>query len=91
MKGRLERFVLKTPLDFDYVINSAVDICGSSRRDVFVVGGYFKLREYFRIKKAIKALNPEINVSYRVRRPKSKAPYSETPYFIEVDCFKFKN
>ena len=87
----IEKFVLKIPLDFDSVINNAAEMCGSSGREVFVVGGYFRWHKYFRIKKAIKALNPEINVSYKVRRPENNTHYSEGPYFIEVDCFKFKN
>ena len=88
--GRLEKFVSKTTLDFDSEIKNAVKICRSSGREIFVVGGYFKLRSYLRIKKAIKALDPEINVSYKVRRSENEVHYSEDPYFIEVDCFKFK-
>ena len=89
--GKLERYVLETPLDFEYVINGAIDACEHHDRRIVVVGGFFELYEYFRIKKAINEHSPKIKVSYRICRPESCENYSKGPYFIEVDCFKFKD
>ena len=66
---KLERFVLEKPLDFEYVINGAIGACESNDRRIIVVGGFFKLGEYFRIKKAINEHIPKIKVSYIVLRP----------------------
>ena len=89
--SRLKRFVSEIPVDFDYSIDKAIEACEPFKRNVVVVGGYFKFYEYFRIRKAIKKLNPEIKVFYRIHRPESNRHHSEEPYFLEVDCFKFKN
>tara|TARA_Y100000296_G_scaffold84251_1_gene117078 strand:+ start:3531 stop:3803 length:273 start_codon:yes stop_codon:yes gene_type:complete len=88
---KLERYVSKIPLDFEYIINGAIETCEPHNRRIIVVGGFFKLPEYFRIKKAINERSPKIKVSYKLCRLESCEHYSKGPYFIEVDCFEFKD
>lgn len=88
---RLERYVSKIPLDFEQVINEAIEVCELHNRRIIVVGGLFKLCEYFRIKKAVNERSPKIKISYSVYRPESCEHYSKGPYFMEVDCFEFKD
>ena len=54
---KLERFVLEKPLDFEYVINGAIEACESNDRRIIVIGGFFKLYKYFRINKSINKHN----------------------------------
>lgn len=91
MRSLEKRFVLKTPLNFDDVIKEAIKACENPGREIIVVGRYSQYFTYQRIKREVRKLGSSINVFYRRTKPKINLNYSEEPYFIEIDCFKFEN
>ena len=85
-----EKFVLEAPLDFEIVVRDAIEACENKDREIIVVGYYHQCFTYLKIKREARKLNSLISVSYRRIKPKINLLYTEGPYFIEIDCFKFR-